>query len=406
MDINRYLNCDIIEGHSGQLLVKQTIMKDLAKDKKYMMEIGFNAGHSADILLGASEDSFLVSFDIGLHEYVKKGKEFIDKKYPNRHKLILGSSIDTLPIFIKENPTTKFDLLFIDGAHNYDICKQDFLNCRTLASSNNVVIMDDVIENGSHASYTIDPTRVWKEGKDDGMIKHLGHNHVCGGRGFSWGKYIKKFIFCPVVNNFDLLEKAIKSVPPNLYDEYLIFNNSNSKLPIDSLHWKIINDERKTFRETQNIMREYAIENGFDWYSFMHNDGEITDNTAYRLVDKADKLTSNKEKWAVIFTHYDVFCAFSTECVNEIGVWGDEYWCKEQQSGYYLDNDYYDRMKLSSFNLYQLANTNVLHAESSNTIKTEEENKKWLHVQNQVITHYKTKWKLIKVPENKIIVIS
>ena len=73
---------------------------------------------------------------------------------------------------------------------------------------------------------------------------------------------------------------------------------------------------------------------------------------------------------------------------------------------YSLDNDYYDRMKLSSFNLYQLANTNILHTESSNTIKTEEEHKKWLHVQNQVITHYKTKWKLIKVPENKIIVIS
>jgi hypothetical protein len=65
----------------------------------------------------------------------------------------------------------------------------------------------------------------------------------------------KKFIFCPVVNNFHLLEKAINSIPANLYDEYIIFNNSNAPLPINILHWKVLNDTRKTFLETQNIMR-------------------------------------------------------------------------------------------------------------------------------------------------------
>ena len=30
----------------------------------------------------------------------------------------------------------------------------------------------------------------------------------------------KKFIFIPVVNNFHLLEKAINSVPDNLFDDY------------------------------------------------------------------------------------------------------------------------------------------------------------------------------------------
>ena len=35
----------------------------------------------------------------------------------------------------------------------------------------------------------------------------------------------KKFIFIPVVNSFDLLQKAINSIPENLYNEYFIFNN-------------------------------------------------------------------------------------------------------------------------------------------------------------------------------------
>ena len=33
---------------------------------------------------------------------------------------------------------------------------------------------------------------------------------------------MKKFIFIPVVNNFDLLEKAVRSVKLNLFDEYII----------------------------------------------------------------------------------------------------------------------------------------------------------------------------------------
>jgi predicted O-methyltransferase YrrM len=191
MEINTYLkNCSITEGNVGNAENKKKIMKDLAKDKKVMMEIGFNAGHSADVLLGASESSTLISFDIGEHDYVKKGKEFIDKKYPDRHILILGSSVDTLPKFIKENPDTKFDLLFIDGGHTYNVCKQDFLNCRKLASSDNIVIIDDVVEDGSGACFTIDPTQVWKEGKEDGMVKHFGNVRESGGRGLSWGKYI------------------------------------------------------------------------------------------------------------------------------------------------------------------------------------------------------------------------
>ena len=50
----------------------------------------------------------------------------------------------------------------------------------------------------------------------------------------------KKFIFIPVVNNFHLLEKAINSVPNNLFDDYFIFNNSNQKIPIDIKHFKVI----------------------------------------------------------------------------------------------------------------------------------------------------------------------
>ena len=66
------------------------------------MEIGFNAGHSAELFLSNNKNINVLSFDIGGHQYVKYGKEFIDNKYPNRHALILGDSVQTVPSFAEK----------------------------------------------------------------------------------------------------------------------------------------------------------------------------------------------------------------------------------------------------------------------------------------------------------------
>jgi hypothetical protein len=204
---------------------------------------------------------------------------------------------------------------------------------------------------------------------------------------------MKKFIFIPVVNNFHLLEKAIDSVPPNLFDEYIVFDNSEGKLNIDLKHFSVVIPERRmTFRETQNIMRKYAIENNFTYYSFMHNDGEITDDSAQRLVYMADDITEKGQKWSVIFTHYDVFCVYNTECVKAIGEWGDDMWPSDQQSGYFLDNDYYRRMRLSEYTVLQLSDTKILHNEPSNTIQDKVEYTRWEMQRGRVVSHYISKW--------------
>jgi hypothetical protein len=209
----------------------------------------------------------------------------------------------------------------------------------------------------------------------------------------------KKFIFIPVVNNFFLLEKAINSVPTGLFDKYFIFNNSNGKIPIDIKHFEIFDIEggdmytRYTFLQTQNIMREYAIKHQYDYYSFMHNDGEIVDDSAERILLKADDLIQRNEKWSVIFTNYDVFCVYFTECVSVIGEWGDQDWPKDQHTGYFLDNDYYRRMRLANYPLFALENANVLHNSPSNTIILDNaEHNKWEDQKERVSNHYIRKW--------------
>ena len=153
------------EGCSQQ--IPQQVMDLINLTKKpniNVMEIGFNAGHSAEVFLKNNKDLTLTSFDLGEHNYVTSAKEYIDVTYPNRHTLILGDSRTTIPIYLQNNKDTKFDIIFIDGGHDYEIAKADMENCFHLAHKDTIVALDDTIfTKGWEKGYTIGPTRTWIE---------------------------------------------------------------------------------------------------------------------------------------------------------------------------------------------------------------------------------------------------
>ena len=109
-----------------------------------VMEIGFGAGHSAEIFLRHNPKVVLTSFDIGKHAYVLAGKQYIDKQYPNRHTLLVGDSVTTLPEFITVNPDERFDLIFLDGSHDMEIVKSSMEQVQHLSTKDTIVVMDDV----------------------------------------------------------------------------------------------------------------------------------------------------------------------------------------------------------------------------------------------------------------------
>ncbi len=199
-DLDDYLkknNIDIREGYSGQVLDQQNkLIEILNKYKpKNILEIGFNAGHSSELFL-LNSDANIVSFDIGFHNYVYDGKKYIDLVYPSRHELIIGDSTKSLPEYIVKNPTKKFDLLFIDGGHDYEIAKSDLKNCFKLSNENSIVIIDDTVLNeSSHRGYTIGPTKIWNEWKNKKKIYEIESLEFFPGRGMSYGKYNLNFNF-------------------------------------------------------------------------------------------------------------------------------------------------------------------------------------------------------------------
>jgi len=195
MSITSFLNdrgFHIFEGYSQQIPEQvNDLIKLTSKPNISVMEIGFNAGHSAEIFLKNNKDLTLVSFDLGKHPYVKVAKEYIDSVYPNRHTLILGNSKITVPRFISNNKDKKFDVIFIDGGHQYCIVKQDLNNCLHLAHKDTIVILDDTIYTyGWEKQWTIGPSRIWGEHLRQKKITELRRIDYDIGRGMSWGKYV------------------------------------------------------------------------------------------------------------------------------------------------------------------------------------------------------------------------
>ena len=185
----------LTEGHCQQVEQQITdmtnIVKSLNKENLKVLEIGFNGGHSAELFLQIPGVS-LISFDIGMHQYVPLSKQYIDIAYPKRHTLILGNSIHTIPKYADDHPTTKFDIIFIDGNHEYDTVILDLHNCKQLAHPDTIVILDDTIQYTKEfeCSWNIGPTKAWKECVANNKIEQITAKDYSGGKGISWGKYI------------------------------------------------------------------------------------------------------------------------------------------------------------------------------------------------------------------------
>lgn len=192
MTLNKYLkeqNCNIIEGYSRSCYKETIILQVLASDSKIknILEIGFNAGHSADTFLTYNSNCNLVSFDIGEHSYVKIAKEYIDRTYPARHTLILGDSTKTIP---KYETDIKFDLIFIDGGHSYEVARADLMNCKRFSHKDTIVIIDDTVHRDDwKMNWTEGPTRAWLEGIKNNIIIEIDRRDFEPGRGMSWGLF-------------------------------------------------------------------------------------------------------------------------------------------------------------------------------------------------------------------------
>jgi len=169
-DLIKKRELEIEEGSLDQEQIK--FFKNLLIENNWIRhigEIGFNVGVSSDNFLKFQPFCNVVSFDIVLHDYVYDAKEFMDKKYPQRHLLIGGDSKISVPYFFKKFPKYKFDLIFIDGDHSFYGAKQDIINMRKLSHKRTIMVFDDILPNKSYGS---GPTKAWEYCIKNKIIKN------------------------------------------------------------------------------------------------------------------------------------------------------------------------------------------------------------------------------------------
>ena len=184
------LKVDKFEGHSGELSEETALLEAYSKTAKNIFEIGFNAGHSSETFLKASSKSKVVSADLGYWHYVKYGEYYLNKMYPNRHTLIKGDSIKSVISFAKSNKT-KFDLIFVDGNHDYKYAFNDIVNCKNLADENSLLLVDDIERKvNNQTGKNIGPTKAWDELIKSSYIEEVDYIRFSNSRGVAVGRYI------------------------------------------------------------------------------------------------------------------------------------------------------------------------------------------------------------------------
>lgn len=111
--------------------------------KKYICEIGFNAGHSVLHMLLVNPDAEYTLFDLGEHSYSKPCLEHIRLLFPNtKIEMFWGDSRETMLDYLSNSSHKTFDFIHIDGGHTPEIFEKDWANSYSLVKDNGIIIFD------------------------------------------------------------------------------------------------------------------------------------------------------------------------------------------------------------------------------------------------------------------------
>jgi hypothetical protein len=107
------------------------------------LEVGFNAGHSAAMILSAFPRSRVQSFDICQHAYTRPNLKFLIQYFGSlRLDLVCGDSRLTLQAAQSHNRMPA-DVIRVDGGHTFEVAVADILNARGLAKLGALLLLDD-----------------------------------------------------------------------------------------------------------------------------------------------------------------------------------------------------------------------------------------------------------------------
>ena len=191
-------------------------------------------------------------------------------------------------------------------------------------------------------------------------------------------------LFISYVNGPDLLLDAYNSYKK--YFDVRILNNSLSPLGEEYEKAEVTNMRVSlTTGQSFNWFRSVAMEEEMKYFFWSHHDCIVTPEQVERTKDYVQSLED--PKWGMVFTAYDVFCAFNTQALREVGGWDTLRF--QYYSG---DVDLYRRLEEAGWNKHDIGGEGVTHYANATTERDEERLKVIPHISNLEAQLYQHKW--------------
>lgn len=148
------------EGYAFQVPEQFSDLMNFCHNKSIsnVLEIGFLHGSSALMFL-MNTSGTVTSIDFSENT---ESENYIKNMFPDRFNILHGHSKDILLNLIPENKT--YDLIYIDGGHEYKTVRDDILACQYLIHDNTYIIMNDVVTDSDLCMFWNNgPTQVYNE---------------------------------------------------------------------------------------------------------------------------------------------------------------------------------------------------------------------------------------------------
>lgn len=165
----------------------------------------------------------------------------------------------------------------------------------------------------------------------------------------------------PFVNREDLLREAVESVR-DIGHIHIWLDGVETAPDIYGVTFHYL--PPLPFTSVMNLMMQASVQMD-DVMFFMHNDGLAQNDSAQKFLRYVIEKQLKADRWGVIFTNYDVLCAFNVAALKDVGYWDTMF------MQYTSDVDYYHRLASAGWQPDQFA-CDILHQnEASNTVKAD-----------------------------------
>jgi predicted O-methyltransferase YrrM len=150
--------------------IKRKNILAIASRYNTITEIGFNAGHSAALMLTANPNLKLTSIDIGRHSYTVPCATVIQNHFPNRLTLIIKDSKK-----IDRSEIEQSAVVVIDGGHQFEDCLLDLAMCVAYCKAGTLIVVDDyaspqILEAVNRFSSSLKPCTEYISDADQGIF--------------------------------------------------------------------------------------------------------------------------------------------------------------------------------------------------------------------------------------------